>query len=148
MLRVRKGWDLLNQRGPHYGYFPKAIKTCLLLKGSVLDEARRIFEGAGVQIKTDGCRLLGSALGEEEFVRTFVWEKVNSLVGSIHTLSDVEKSQPQAAFAALTHGLMGKWNFLTKTMENAGNLLEPVERAISHTLIPSITGRDPPGEQE
>ena len=43
---------------------------------------------------------------------------------------------------------MGKWTFLTRTTESAGNLLKPVERAICHMLIPSITGRDPPGDQE
>ena len=92
---------------------PKSGKTCLLVKGSVLDEAQEIFNGTGVQIKSDGCRLLGSALGKEEFVSNFIQEKADSLVGLIHARSDVAKSQPQAAFAALTHSLMGKWTFLT-----------------------------------
>ena len=43
---------------------------------------------------------------------------------------------------------MGRWTFLTRTTENAGSMLKPVERAISYKLIPSTTGRDPPGEQE
>ena len=148
LVQLRNWWNLLNQRGPHYGYFPKAAKTCLLVKDSVLDEAQEIFNGTGVQIKSDGCRLLGSALGKEEFVSNFIQEKADSLVGLIHALSDVAKSKPQAAFAALTHSLMGKWTFLTRTTERAGNLLKPVERAICHTLIPSVTGRDPPGDQE
>ena len=147
-MRVRNWWNLLNERGPHYGYFPKAVKTHLLVKDSVLDEAWEVFKGTGVQIKSDGCRLLGSALGKTDFVQNFIREKANSLVGLIHVLSDVAKSQPQAAYAALTHGLMGRWTFLTQTTESAGSLLKPVERAISYKLIPLITGRDPPGEQE
>ena len=79
----------------------------------------KFFKGTGVQIKSDGCRLLGSALGKTDFVQNFIQEKANSLVGLIHVLSDVAKSQPQAAYAALTHGLMGRWTFLTRTTENA-----------------------------
>ncbi len=148
LVRVKNWWDLLNERGPEYGYFPKAAKTCLLVKESVLDEAKKVFGGTGVQIKTDGCRLLGSALGKDEFVLKFVRKQVESLVGLVHVLSGVAKSQPHAAFAALTHGLMGKWTFLSRTVESAGSLLQPLERAMCQRLIPSITGRDPPGEQE
>ena len=43
LMRVRNWWDLLNERGPHYGYFPKAVKMHLLVKDSVLDEAREVF---------------------------------------------------------------------------------------------------------
>ena len=43
---------------------------------------------------------------------------------------------------------MGKWNFLSRTVERAGGLLQPLERVICQRLIPSITGREPPGEQE
>ena len=48
------------------------------------------------------------------------------IVGLTKVLSDVAKSQPHAAFAALTHGLMGKWNFLSRTVERA-------ERSIATT---------------
>ena len=101
-----------------------------------------------MQIRSDGCRLLGSALGKDEFVLNFVRRKVESFVCLTQVLSDVAKSQPHAAFAALTHGLMGKWNFLSRTVERAGGLLQPLERVICQRLIPSITGREPPGEQE
>ena len=72
LKRVRTWWDLLNERGPEYEYFPKAAKTCLLVKDSVLDDAKKIFGGSGVQIRSDGCRLLGSALGKDGFVLNFV----------------------------------------------------------------------------
>ena len=56
-----------------------------------------------MQTRSDGCRLLGSALGKDEFVLNFVRRKVESFVCLTQVLSDVAKSQPHAAFAALTH---------------------------------------------
>ena len=47
LKRVRTWWDLLNERGPEYGYFPKAAKTCLLVKDSVLDDAKKSLEDRG-----------------------------------------------------------------------------------------------------
>ena len=68
LARLKDWWDLLNEKGPDYGYFPKAVKTCLLVKASLLEEATKVFGDSGMQIKTDGCRLLGAALGSTEFL--------------------------------------------------------------------------------
>ena len=43
--------------------------------------------------------------------------------------------------AAYAHGLSHKWKFLLRTIPNIGDLLIPLETAIRHSLIPSITGK-------
>ena len=48
LTRLKDWWDLLNEKGPDYGYFPKAVKTCLLVKASLLEEATKVFGDSGM----------------------------------------------------------------------------------------------------
>ena len=50
-------------------------------------------------------------------------------------------SPPHAAYVAYTHGLSHKRKFLLWTIPSIGYLLTPLETAIRHSLIPSITGK-------
>ena len=102
-----------------------------------------------MQIKTDGCRLLGATLGSTEFLHQFIRKKIDSFAELILELSSVARSQPHAAYAALTHGLTGKWMFLSRTMGAVINqLLQPLEKVIRQQLVPTLTGRDPSSHQE
>ena len=51
---LRRWWDLLNDISPAYGYFPNGLKTWLVAKPDLVDEARRTFSTTGVNISTDG----------------------------------------------------------------------------------------------
>ena len=55
-------------------------------------------------------------------------------------------NQPHAAYAAFTHGLAGKWMFLSRTVFGIGHLLTPLEVTIRTKFISAITGRDPPSD--
>ena len=57
----------MNRKGPGYGYHPKASKSQLVVKEAAAEEAKRLFNGTGIQITTDGRRLLGAAVGTKEF---------------------------------------------------------------------------------
>ena len=50
------------------------------------------------------------------------------------------------AYAAFTHGFVGKWTFLARTAENTGVLFQPLEDTIRGKLIPLLTGRAAPGD--
>ena len=56
-------------------------------------------------------------------------------------LPTIVQIQPHAAYASLTHGLTGRWSYLAQTVSDISNLLQPLEDAIRHHLIPAITGR-------
>ena len=64
----------------------------------------------------------------------------------LETLVSVERVQPHAAYAAFTHGFVGKWTFLARTAENTGVLFQPLEDTIRGKLIPPLTGRAAPGD--
>ena len=79
----------------------------------------------------------------------FATKKWAPLVQQVSRLAEVAQSEPQAAHAAFTHGLIGKWTFLTITSSSSiAKHLQPLEDTIRLRLIPSLTGRSPPGNDE
>ena len=68
LVALRHYWDELVKLGPCFGYFPNATKTTLLTKPEHSMEAHRLFSDTGITIRSDGCRYLGGAFGEQEFL--------------------------------------------------------------------------------
>ena len=140
---LRKFWDSLNQHGDNYGYHPNSTKTHLVVKPDHEAKARALFADTGVNITTDGKRHLGAAIGSKAFTTQYVSEKVNSWCDEINQLAHIAITQPHSAYCAYTHGLSSKWTFLTRTIPDISELLQPLEDSIHNHLIPAITGRPP-----
>ena len=66
-----------------------------------------------VNITSSGRPHLSAAVGSEKFTREYVKSKVNEWSSTISLLSKISLSQPHAAYAALTHGLLSKWSYLS-----------------------------------
>jgi len=60
-------------------------------------------------------------------------------VTEIEKLSQIAAFQPQAAYAAFTHGLTSRWTFLMQTGPDIKELLHPLEDAICHKFLLAIT---------
>ena len=140
--KIREWWNLLNDIGPGYGYYVNAQKSWLIVKDKSFTEAKEIFEGSNVQITTQGQRHLGAALGSSTFVESYVSDKVKSWVDEIIMLTEIAKSQPHAAYAALSHSLIHKWTYIARTIPDISDLFTPLEDAIRYHLLPAIMGRD------
>ena len=108
-----------------------------------------IFAGSGIIVKSDGIEYLGGAIGSPEFIQYVVEKKGASWCEELKSLSSISKSYPQAAYVALTHGVMSHWTYYFRTVycSNA-DILQPLEDTLLLNLIPSITDRNPPGELE
>ena len=104
-------------------------------------DAANIFANTGIQITKEGWRSLGAALGTHSFTKEFVSKQVQKWTEEVKRLATIAESQPHAAYAALTHGLIGRWSYLSRTVSNITDLLQPLEDAIRHQLIPTQTGR-------
>ncbi len=63
-------------------------------------------------------------------------------------LTSFAKSQPHAAYSAITKGLQSNWSYITRTTPNISHLLQPLEDMIRRKLIPELTGRSPPNDTE
>ena len=66
--------------------------------------------------------------------------KVEDWVGEVTRLAEFARSQPQASYAAFTFGLRHQWTYFMRTLPDIENLLQPLERAISDVLMPSLIG--------
>ena len=145
---MRTWWSILVDRGTRYGYDINPSKSVLLVKPQHLALATELFATTGVNIRTDGYRHLGAALGSALFCDGYVSQKVDTWCTELQTLAKHAASQPQAAYAVLTHGLRHKWSFLARTMPAIADLLTPLENSISQVFLPALTGRQAPGEEE
>ena len=141
-------WNRLAAEGPAFGYFPNPSKTWLVTKQRHFDEASNMFAGSGVNVTLDGRPYLGAVIGSQEYVEEYVSSKVREWSSSINILSDIAKSQPHAAFSALTHGLLSKWTYLSHVVPDISHLLVPLDDVLRTNLIPAITGRPPPNDLE
>ena len=148
--RLRRWWDLLVRIGPLYGYFPNGSKTYVLTKPHQIEAAKEVFKDTGIVISTEGKRYLGGAVGTSSFIRQYVERNVECWVNEVEKLSTFAQTQPHAAYAAFTHGLSSKWNYLLRVTDWEKNqldsILESLEKAIQSHFIPALTGQPPPGE--
>ena len=134
---IRKWWDELLPTGPTLGYHPNAKKRWLVVKSE--KKANDVFAGTGINITTEGRKHLGAALGQRSYVDEYVGCKVKEWISEVTLLAEFATSQPQACYAACTFGLRHKWTYFMGTLPDIEDLLEPLERAISDVLIPSLT---------
>ena len=106
-----------------------------------MSDAANIFANTGIQIAKEGRRSLGAALGTHSYTEEFVSKQVQKWTEEVKRLATIAESQPHAANATLTHGLFGRWSYLSRTVSNITDVLQPLEDAICHHLIPALTGR-------
>ena len=131
-------WMRVSEIGPHYGYYPNASKTYLIVKPEYVNAAKSQFEGTGVIVTTDGKRHLGAAIGSLEFKEEYVRDLVDKWVGDIESLSDIAKVDPHSAYAAYSFGLRHKWTYSQRTIPDTSSLYEPLETIIATKFIPAL----------
>ena len=148
LTAVREWWDKLSSLGPSYGYYPNEPKSWLIVKEAVREDAEIVFANTGIQITSIGMRHLGSALGSEAFIQDFIQLKTSSWISEVECLSKFAQTQPHAAYSAYTHGLVGRWKYLCRTLPNVAPLLQPLETVIRTKFLPAVTGRNPLNDQE
>ena len=106
-------WDQLTKEGPNFGYFPNPSKTWLVTKKGCHDAETPAFADMGVNITSEGRPYLGAAIGSEGFVENYVKSKVSSWHSILLKLATIATTQLQAAYSALTHGVLSKWIYLS-----------------------------------
>ena len=139
---LREWWDCLINIGPEYGYFTNASKTLPIVKEGYKDEATSTFEGTQVVITEEGQKYLGSAIGKQTFIESYVQQKVPTWIDELDRLSSIAITQPHAAFTAFTHGLTSRWTYLARTTPNIEDLIKPLEETIRKIFLPNLTGQN------
>ena len=124
------------------GYYPNSKKCWLVVKPEREESAKKVFAGTGINITTEGRKHLGAVLGSRAYLEDCICGKVEDWEAEVSRLSELARSQPQACYPAFTFGLRHRWTYFMRTLPDIGDLLEPLERAISELLIPSLTERN------
>ena len=145
---LREWWEKITTIGPSYGYYANATKTWLVVKDAHLASATSAFLGTNVNITSEGRPHLGAPLGTETYVAQSIQKKVAKWCLQLKTLCSIAITQPHAPFAAFTHSVVHQWTYLARTVPNIGTFFTPIEDIIRSNLIPSLTGRAPPGDLE
>ena len=71
--------------------------------------------------------------------------KLNGRKKKVRRLAKFAATQPQAAYAAYTHGLINRWVYsLRVTTPVDESLLKPLEDVVLQKLIPALTGQSTP----
>ena len=136
------------REGPDFSYYPNPSKTWLVTKKGCQGVALSTFAGTGVNVTSNGRPYLGAAVGSAEFIESYVESKVSSWLANVGNLTTIAKTQPHAAYSALTHGLSSKWTYICRTIPNISNLLKPLNNALRTELIPALTRKSPPSDLE
>ena len=144
ITEIRKFWDVLSTLGPDFGYFPNDRKCWIIAKPAKEESVREAFKDTSINVTVQGQKHLGAAIGSREYLEEYVSEKVTNWINDIAKLAEFALSQPQACYAAYkayTFGLKHRWTYFSRTLPDIQDLLEPLQNAIPHILIPAITER-------
>ena len=110
-----------------------------------LKDATHTFDGTQVQTTTVRGRYLGGCIGSDEYSKQVLTTLAQEWTIEVKLLAKIAHSQPHAAYAALTHGLIGRWVYHMRVMKsNAAICLQELEEAISYFLLPALTGQPSP----
>ena len=139
-------WRRLKEKGPAFGYYPKASKTILITKPDKLQAATEQFAGTGIEVTVDGSPYLGGAVGSADFCRRRQRKQAEGWISQIEVLSGMAVTQPQAAYAVFTQGLSSQWLYAFRCLPWESGMLEQMDDIINSKFIPAITGHQFPAD--
>ena len=139
LTTLRVWWDKIERYGPSFGYFPKASKSWLVVKEEKHDEALEIFAGTGIKVTTEGRKYLGGFVGTKQGAEDYVQELRDEWIEQLEVLTDIAKSEPQAAYAGFTAGFQHKMTYFIRTIPDLAEILKPLDDFINDKFIPAIT---------
>ena len=132
---IKDYWDKLTEIGPKYGYFPKLIKSFLIVKEKKLMEAQNLFANSSVNMIAERKRDLDAVIESTECRDEYVKDLMKDWENKLTILSTTAETQPQTAYLAFVSEFKSKLNFFPRTIPNIRHLLLPLERTIRNKFI-------------
>ena len=138
---LRQWWDIITTEGNKCGYYVNESKSWITLKDELkLEEAKSVFAGSSLRFTTAGKRHLGASIGTTDFRREYATEKISQWCEEVKKLAEIAISEPQAAYAAYTHGEMLKFNYFMRTIPGMEEYLDPLDAIINDQFLPALLG--------
>ena len=130
--------------GKKYGYYVNESKSWLIVKSlELVSEANTIF-GKSVNITNEGKRHLGAVIGSQKYKGQYCSKKVDTWVTELTTLTEMAKTQPQAAFVAFTKGYRSKFTYFLRTIDCFEAYVKPIDDILNDSFLSTIFGQDVP----
>ena len=120
----------LTSISPKYGYFPKASKSYLIVKGNQLTNAIALFDNSNVNITVKGKRHFEAIIGSDGYKREYVDELAKDWNSHLWMLSTVVESHRRVAYSAFVGGFNNKLCYFIRTILDISNFLLPIEDTI------------------
>jgi len=127
--------------GPYYGYTPPPIKCILVTSDRNLSSAKSKFERYGMKVVTRS-RYLGGLIGFPTLRSEWLREKASFWEKAVKTMARASKKFPQIDYAAMKSSLQMEWQYVYRTVSDAGTFFDGVEEALASAFLPSLFGVD------
>ncbi|XP_028419169.1 uncharacterized protein LOC114544875 [Dendronephthya gigantea] len=134
----------LEEQGKKYGDLVNGPKCWLIVKTQELAKQAEQISGEEVKITTEGKRYLGAVIGSKEYKDEYCKEKIQGWVQDISSLTEIAKSQPHAAYIALTKAYKSKFTYFMRTIEAFEEYVESIHETLNDILLPQFFGQEEP----
>ncbi|KAH3758865.1 hypothetical protein Pelo_9304 [Pelomyxa schiedti] len=135
-----KAFTYLQNALPKLGLHLNPAKCTIFNKDTTLMQNNR-----GLTLSPEGIKVLGSFIGEEDFVARSVKLKVNMWAGNIHTLEQLKSFQLRLLM--LRHTLAQNPNYLCRTTPTEGSWFTPLNSSMYNLLQGMLKSAIPPKNQ-
>ena len=85
---------------------------------------------------------MGGFIGSSDDTEQWLNDQIQKWIQSVEKLSKVARTQPQAAFVAMTKSLQMEWTFIQRVMKNSEVNFIPLKRAIIDNFLPDLFGSE------
>ena len=142
---LREWYNLIVSQGKKSGYYVNEKKCWLILKvPSMEEEERKIYARNCSKHNGRRQRHLGAVVGSKDCKDQYCSSKVTKWTHEIKSLTEIARSQPQAAYTAFIKGYRSKFTYFMRTIPNFEDYMEPIEEILNSSLIPILFGSDTP----
>ncbi|KAL7474337.1 hypothetical protein ACHAW6_000312, partial [Cyclotella cf. meneghiniana] len=139
---------MLCRHGPSVGYFPEPEKCWVICPLSELD-ACQVFNDASLPVSYyHGKRYVGGFVGSHKKREEWLSPMIQKWVTGIERLVAVATRFPYSAYTGLVLCLSAEWQYICRTVPDAGPCLAPVENALCTKFLPAVLGIDEPINNE
>ena len=147
ITNIFKWFNYLSEEGKKFGYHVNGKKSWLIVKNEEkVNEAETVF-GNTVNITSEGKRHLGAVIGSQEYKDEYGGKIVSEWEDELENLVEIAKSQPQAAYIALTKAYKSKFTYFMRTIESFEDYVSPIDELLNNKLLPTLFNEDTPFDE-
>ena len=97
-----------------------------------------------MNITGEGKRHLGAVIGSQNYKDEYCEGLIAEWEAELENLAEIAKSEPQAAYIALTKAYKSKFTYFMRTIDSFDKYVTPIDTLLSDKLLPALFSEDDP----